>query len=93
MKHIKIVLAPDQRYPGPRGCGSCVYFTGHSCGEPYHVGTRLGSCVSYKGHWTVKASVSRNKREGKYRLQWIPYRIHPEYGQTHRRTMSRGHHG
>lgn len=97
MKHIKIILVPDQRYPGPAGCKACHYQSdGLGCRDPNL--SLFGRCFSHAhngvfkdgGHYTIKASVSRNKREGKYRQRiWT---THDGYA-IGRLPFARGHHG
>ena len=56
----------------------------------YHCKSR-GPEFFHKRWGNHKAAVSRNKREGKYRIQWVRYSDDGSYTHpTHRRVMGRG---
>lgn len=66
-----IMLVPDNRLVAS-GCRSCIYkHTPSGTGCSYwekHKGVQATDCITFEGHYAkvVQASVSRNKREGKF---------------------------
>lgn len=105
MKRLPILVI-ESRYVHHRGgnyrsgCSACAVYENSRCMESTHLPNAEGMlCLTgpgrpYGGHYKFsqhKISVSRNKREGKFRSQWVRYSDDGSYKHpTHRRVMKRG---